>query len=140
MHDEREITRLRRMYDFLESKFRSLEALEIDQRTYATFVVPSLLEKLPGSLRITLTRGEEHHMWDMEKFLKEFGDEIDLREEYEQKPQREERKRKSDRPWNTMFAGKESSNCTFCNSPGHRHEDCKRISLEAIVVPEISQV
>ena len=74
------------MYDFVESKFRSLEALEVDQRTYATFVVPSLLEKLPGSLRITLTRGEEHHMWDMEKFLKEFGDEVDLREEYEQKP------------------------------------------------------
>ena len=73
-----------------ESKFRSLEALEVDQRTYATFVVPSLLEKPPGSLRITLTRGEEHHMWDMEKFLKEFGDEVDLREEYEQKPQREE--------------------------------------------------
>ena len=128
VHNERETTRLRRMYDFVESKFRSLEALEVDQRTYATFVVPSLLEKLPGSLRITLTRGEEHHMWDMEKFLKEFGDEVDLREEYEQKPQREERQRKSDRPWSTMFAGKESSNCAFCNNPGHRHEDCKRVT------------
>ena len=46
-------------------------------------------------------------MWDMEKFLKKFGDEVDLREEYEQKPQREERQRKSDRPWSTMIAGKE---------------------------------
>ena len=128
MHNERETTRLRRMYDFVESKFRSLEALEVDQRTCATFVVPSLLEKLPGSLRITLTRGEEHHMWDMEKFLKEFGDEVDLREEYEQKPQREQRQRKSDRPWSTMLAGKESSNCVFCNNPGHRHEDCKRVT------------
>ena len=59
----------------------------------------------------------------MEKFLKEFGDEVDLREEYEQKPQREERQRKSDRPWSTMFAGKES-----LDNPGHRHEDCKRVS------------
>ena len=48
MHNERETTRLRRMYDFVESKFRSLEALEVDQGTYATFVVPSLLEKLPS--------------------------------------------------------------------------------------------
>ena len=60
--------------------------------------------------------------------MKEFGDEVDLREEYEQKPQREERQRKSDRPWSTMFAGKESSNCAFCNNLGHRHEDCKRVT------------
>ena len=60
MRNERETTRLRRMYDFVESKFRSLESLEVDQRTYATFIVPSLLEKLPGSLRITLTRGASY--------------------------------------------------------------------------------
>ena len=60
MHNERETTRLRRMYDFVESKFRSLEALDVDQRTYATFVVPSLLEKLPGWLRITLMRGASY--------------------------------------------------------------------------------
>ena len=27
-----------------------------------------------------------------------------------------------------MFAGKEYSNCAFCNNPGHRHEDCKRVT------------
>ena len=78
MHSEQETTRLRRMYDFVESILRSLEALEVDQRTYAT--------KATCSLRITLTRGEEHHMWDMEKFVKEFCDEVDIREEYKQKP------------------------------------------------------
>ena len=130
VHNEREMTRLRRMYDFVESKFRSLEALEIDQTTYATFVVPSLLEKLPDSLRITMTRGEEHHAWDVEKFLKELGDEVDLREEYERKPQsqRDERHRKGDRQWRTMFAGRESSNCAFCNNPGHRHEECTKVT------------
>jgi hypothetical protein len=67
------------MYDFVESKCRTLDALDVDQATYATFV-PSLLEKLPDSLGITMTRGEEHHEWDMEKFLDVLGGEIDLQE------------------------------------------------------------
>lgn len=80
VYNERDTIRLRKMYDFVESKFRSLDALDVDQATYATFVVPSLLEILPDSMRITMTRGEEHHERDMEKFLDVLGGEIDLRE------------------------------------------------------------
>ena len=128
MTSERDATKLRRLYDFVESRFRSLEALKVGQGLYTTFVVPSLLEKLPGSLRITMTRGNEHHDWDMEQFLKRLGDETELREEYQRKPVKEnrERPRKNER-WSTLLAGKKS-NCAFCYNPGHRHEDCKRVT------------
>jgi hypothetical protein len=78
-----------------------------------------------------MTRGEEHHEWDMEKFLDVLGGKIDLREEYQRKPDRQERQRKNGtnrHNWSTMFAGRES-NCVFCNCPGHRHEDCKKVTI-----------
>ena len=49
------------MYDFAETKHRALKALGVEQDTYAAIVVPSLLEKLPEQLRLTITRGEDHH-------------------------------------------------------------------------------
>ena len=55
MHNEPETTRLREMYDFVERKFRLLGVLEVNQRTYTTFVLPSLLEKLLSLLPIQLT-------------------------------------------------------------------------------------
>jgi hypothetical protein len=42
------------------------------------FVVTSLLEKLPHSLRIMMPRREEHHEWNMEEFLDVLGGEIAL--------------------------------------------------------------
>ena len=65
VYHERDPTRIRRLYNLVESKYRALEALEVDQATYSTFVVPSLLGKLPESLRLMITRGEDHHSWDM---------------------------------------------------------------------------
>jgi hypothetical protein len=128
VYNERDTGKLRKVFNFVESKFRSLEALEVEQAIYATFIVPSLLEKLPDSLRITMTRGERPEEWNMEKFLEGLGGELDLREEYRQRPQRDERQRKpSDRQWSTMFAGSDS-NCAFCSYPGYRPEDCKKIT------------
>ena len=131
LYNERDTAKLRGVYDLVESKFGSLEALEVDQTTYASFVVPSLLEKSPDSLRITMTRGEDHHEWDVKKFLDVFGEEIDLRGEYQRKPRlKDERQRRNNRKeWNTIFAAKESS-CASCNNTGHRHEDCKVIDTK----------
>lgn len=49
---------------------------------YSAIVVPSVLEKLPHALQLTLTRGKEHQRWNLNNLLQAMGGEIKLREEY----------------------------------------------------------
>jgi len=51
---------------------------------YSAIVAPSVLEKLPQTLRLIITREEEHQLWNLKNLLQAFGDEIELREEYEE--------------------------------------------------------
>ena len=112
----------------METKHRALQALEVDESTYSAIVVPSVLEKLPHALWLTITRGKEHQLWNLSDLLKALGGEIELREEYNDNTRhRDFRKRSDVPPSTTMYveAGKET-NCAFC-SESHLHEDCHRI-------------
>ena len=60
VYSERDVPRPHNMYDLLETKFRALQALEIDKNAYSAIVVPSVLKKLPHPLRLTITRGKDH--------------------------------------------------------------------------------
>ena len=129
VYNERDAQRLRSLCDFLETKHRALQALEVDESTYSAIVVPSVLEKLPHALRLTITRGKEHQQWNLSDLLQTLGGEIELREEYNDinTRHRDFRKRSDLSPSTTMYveAGKEM-NCAFCLQ-GHLHEDCHRI-------------
>ena len=129
IYGERDTQQLRTMYDFAETKYRALEALGVDQETYSAIVVPSLLEKLPEQLRLTITRGEDHHEWNLEQLLDILGHKVKLREEYNRSarhtrsPHDQSMKKK-----HTMHTGKEANyqNCAFCLG-GHKHEDCQKV-------------
>ena len=128
-YGERDTQRLRTMYDFAETKHWALDALGVDQETYSAIVLPSLLEKLPEQLRLTITRGEDHHEWNLEQLLDVLGHEVELREEYNRSarharsPRDESMKKK-----HTMHTGKQANhqNCAFCLG-GHKHEDCQKV-------------
>ena len=123
VYNERDAQRLRSLYDFLETKHRALQALEVDES-----VVPSVLEKLPHALRLTITRGKEHQLWNLSDLLKALGGEIELREEYNDNTRHRDFRKRSDVPLSTTMyveAGKET-NCAFCLE-SHLHEDCHRI-------------
>lgn len=49
----------------------------MEQDTYAAIVVPSLLEKLPEQLQLTIIRGD-HHEWNLEQLLQTLGHEVEL--------------------------------------------------------------
>ena len=88
-------------------------------------MVPSLLEKLPEQLRLTITRGEDHHEWNLEPLSDILGHEVELREEYHRNPRntrnpQDEFKRKT-----SMHTGKQI-NCDLCLW-GHNHEECKKV-------------
>ena len=63
VYNERDLPRLRTLYDLLETKFRALQALGVHESSYSAIVVPSVLEKLLQPLRLTITRGKDHEEW-----------------------------------------------------------------------------
>ena len=68
---ERSQVRLRKFYDDVKTHFLGLEALDVDQDTYSSIVVPVLMDKLPESIRPNTIRfGEGNHLeWDIEEML-----------------------------------------------------------------------
>ena len=126
VYGERDSPRLRTLYDFLETKFRALQALGVHESSYSAIVVPSVLEKLPQPLRLTITRGKDHEEWKMSDLLENLGGEIELREQYSDSSNTAGDSRKRNiLPKTTLFAGKEK-NCAFCLG-SHKHEDCQKI-------------
>ena len=57
--NESDAARLRGFYDFVEAKYRALQALNDDERPYSEIVVPMLLERIPDSIRLTIIRGKQ---------------------------------------------------------------------------------
>ena len=53
-----------------------------DRFTKGKFAVPSVLEKLPQPLRLTITRGKDYEEWKMSDLLENLGGEIELWEQY----------------------------------------------------------
>ena len=115
---ERDAPRLRSLYDFLETKYRALQALGVDENTYSAIVVPSILKKLPHSLRLTIMRGKEHQKWNLIALLEALGDEVELREEYNDSTRHSHARdfqKRGDLPSTTMHVDSEKEmNCAFC--------------------------
>ena len=136
VYRERETARLRALYDKIECHYRGLIALKVDEATYLSIVVPTLLEKLPESVRLTMTRGKNFKEWTMDDLLKHLLVEVELREEAvistpndgRNQTETNERKnllRKYAKSFNCLDKGHMARNCmqkVFCrNCKGQHH-------------------
>ena len=65
------------MYDTIETHYRGLVALSVDEETYCSIVVRAILEKLPESLRLTITRGQDHLERSLGEMLEALSNEGD---------------------------------------------------------------
>ena len=86
IHNEKDAGRLRAMYDNLETHYRGLNAMGVEENTYSSIVVPAILEKLPQALRLTLTRGTKYLEWSMKELLQALLKEVELREAHDLTP------------------------------------------------------
>ena len=57
--------RLRKFFDTIESNYRGLEALGVNNEIYSEIVVPTVLNKLPEVVRLTITCNKEHLTWNI---------------------------------------------------------------------------
>ena len=125
---DRDIPRLRKLFDDCEAHFRGLQALRVDKNTYSSVVVAASMHKLPENFRLMIMRGEEFLMWSME-MLEAFLKELDLREDhfYAVNPSKigEENCLKGGTA-NALHTKQDNANCAFCLGK-HAHENCHRI-------------
>ena len=89
--DERDLASLRRLCDRVETHNRGLKALGIDKDTYSSIVVPHILDCLPKSVCLIITREKEFHEWTVEDLLKPLKREIELREEHRESQNKKNR-------------------------------------------------
>ena len=126
---DRDIPRLRKLFDDCEAHFRGLQALRVDKNTYSSVVVAASMHKLPENFRLMITRGEEFLTWSMEKMLEAFLKELNLREDhfYAVNPSKigKENRLKGGTA-NALHTKQDNANCAFCLGK-HAHENCHRI-------------
>ena len=133
VYHERHTVKLRTLCDTIETHYRGLVALGVDESAYSSIVVPTLLEKLPEAVRLTLTRGEAFREWTVKNLLDRLRQEVDLREEH--KAQGTGRSRTGAKPEHSgglrnttgsaLYTRAQREGCAFCQG-NHPHEDCRR--------------
>ena len=80
---DNDLKRLRFLYDRVEAHVRALQALGIQCESYGKLLVPLLMEKLPPSMRLIISRAIDQPEWDLDILLKAFDSEIEARERCE---------------------------------------------------------
>ncbi|CAB3983315.1 TNF receptor-associated factor 3, partial [Paramuricea clavata] len=88
--------------------------------------------KIPDSVRLTITRGEEYLKWTIKELLQALLTEVELREDYRLTPQVKPTAGNGRRMYNASALqvnrslGRDKDRCAFCMGK-HRHEDCARV-------------
>ena len=64
-HPSHELSSLRNFYDTLESQIRGLQALGKSENSYGDLLVPVILEKIPASMKVQITRDHGDSEWSL---------------------------------------------------------------------------
>ena len=126
--------RLRQFFDVVEGNYRGLQAIGVDENLYTAIVVPSLLNKLPEVVRLTITRGKKYLEWTMEEFVEALLEEVELRENHSLAQEvnediiKEQSRRRFPATASTLFSsGKGKDGCAYCLGD-HKHEECGKVT------------
>ena len=142
VYNEKNITKLQQLHDDIETNFRSLEALGVDHDSYSSIIVPTLLEKIPESIRLAMFRfGADQLDMDIKELLKSFARELDIRERhtpiFNGNNQNTHQQQRMERPRQNSYMERASTasammverakakKCHFCLED-HVAEDCKK--------------
>jgi len=69
VYHDKDTAGLQMLYDTIKVHHQGLEALNVDASTYEGIVVPAIVGKLSVGVRLQITRGKNHHKWEMEILL-----------------------------------------------------------------------
>ena len=93
----------------------------MNENTYASAVVPVVMQKLPENFHLSITKGTQFLEWSMEQMLEAFLKELELREDHHFAMSS---KSQNKRDWNedrmkggtvnALFTKQDKENCAFC--------------------------
>ena len=78
--DIHKVSKIRQLYDSIETHIRSLRNLGIDYNSYGSLLVPLIVSKLPEEMRLIVARNLGKNEWNIDKLLCKFKLELEARE------------------------------------------------------------
>ena len=136
----RDITKLRELFDIIESQIRALQALGVESTSYGSLLTPVILEKLPNEMKLIISRKLDKEVWELSDLLQVIKDELTARErcslvcENEHKHFVKSGNRSSDKSSNTdpttaaaLLNPRGTVSCTYCRK-SHPSAKCQVVS------------
>eukprot|EP00794_Sanderia_malayensis_P006640 gene6640-7388_t len=120
--NSRELNKLRKLYDDVDSHYKALLVLGVQGEHYSVAIVPDLMPKIPWDMVINTRRSKEiNHESTITEFLEQLWKELVIRSANEVNDQSAfERKRER------KLLSVNSTSCVYCLGE-HRSKDCTQI-------------
>ena len=133
--DGRDIPKIRKLFDEVETHHRALLALGKDEDQYSDVFVPMIISKLPENLRVAVL-SEKKTTWKMGEMLKTLGEKIrEMSKPSGQsnmpKPHTMDEKERFKKPGTataSALATRSGEACAVC-SGSHAHENCPKVTM-----------
>ena len=107
---------LRAMYHLVEGNVRNLSSLVVPSDTYGKLLVHLLIEKIPHSLRLVISREFDDKVWDLENMLKYFKKELFAKERcaslVNEKPYNPNKR--NENTMSAFLSGQQKLCCAYC--------------------------
>ena len=71
------IKRVRMVYDQVEIKIRSLQALGTKAESYGSLLIPVIMEKIPEEFQLVISPKMKSDTWDVNELIKAFKEELE---------------------------------------------------------------
>ncbi len=125
---DKDIGRVRKLYDEVEFHHRALQALGKSQDQYSDVFVPMIETKLPENIRVSVL-SQKKGSWNMDQLLEVLSTEINIREI--SKPTYARKENESQKRWtataSALLVEGEKKLCIFCYKDGHKSEECEKV-------------
>ena len=123
MTNSRELSRLRKLYDDIDSHYKALLVQGVKGEHYSVARVPDLVHKIPWDIVLNIRRSKEiNHEWTIGEFLEQLWKELIIRSAMEVRDHpMVERKRKG------KLLLVNSTSCMYCLGT-HMSKDCTQIA------------
>ena len=125
-----EISKVRNLYDTIETHIRSPANLEIPSESYGTILIPMILAKLPQEMQLLISRKVGKDNWKLDDLLREFRIELEARERCSLIHTTAEKKdtiRKTNEPYTSaaLFTTGDTTPIQRCSYCGEQHLSSK---------------
>ena len=131
--NDRDITKVRKLYDEVGFHHRALQAVGKKQEQYSDVFVPMIESKLPENIRVSVL-AKKSDIWNMNEMLAVLATEINIREKSKPTCVKWESQNYCRMPAerdlttaSTLLIGGEKRKCAYCYEENHSSEECGKV-------------